>query len=247
MYCRGVWPQHGALTCAQGTHKTKTRSEVRGGGRKPWNQKGSGKARAGTIRAPHVSCGQFRQHHCARHEFAYIDLANSVTVWELFSWTILVVGEFCPNYQLVPEHAMCITSGAAAASHMGRWCGRTRTSCSVRSAGRAWPARFRCVTVLASIIIAWAMQQCHDPALTATAVRECRGWDDGLWMQVCGGWLHVCTTSSSMSDSSRLPFMFAGKGVRGAAARDRQSRATGGQDGASHLLARRACSGREAG
>jgi len=40
-----------------GTHKAKTRGEVRGGGRKPWRQKGTGRARQGSRRAPHFVGG----------------------------------------------------------------------------------------------------------------------------------------------------------------------------------------------
>lgn len=41
----------------QGTHKTKTRGEVRGGGRKPYRQKGTGRARQGSVRAPQYAGG----------------------------------------------------------------------------------------------------------------------------------------------------------------------------------------------
>jgi large subunit ribosomal protein L4 len=41
----------------QGTHKTKTRGEVRGGGKKPYRQKGTGRARQGSIRAPQFAGG----------------------------------------------------------------------------------------------------------------------------------------------------------------------------------------------
>ena len=41
----------------QGTHKTKTRGEVSGGGRKPYRQKGTGRARQGSIRAPQFAGG----------------------------------------------------------------------------------------------------------------------------------------------------------------------------------------------
>src|SRR2546423_861901 len=41
----------------QGTHKVKTRGEVSGGGRKPYKQKGTGRARQGSIRAPQFTGG----------------------------------------------------------------------------------------------------------------------------------------------------------------------------------------------
>ncbi|MDA3843157.1 MAG: 50S ribosomal protein L4 [Candidatus Kapabacteria bacterium] len=60
----------------QGTAKTKTRSEVRGGGRKPWRQKGRGTARAGTIRSP-LWAGGGTIHGPVPHKYT-IDLPKKV-------------------------------------------------------------------------------------------------------------------------------------------------------------------------
>jgi len=60
-YVFGIKPNRGVMHQAlerqlanarQGTHSTKSRGEVQGGGRKPWRQKGTGRARHGSIRSP---------------------------------------------------------------------------------------------------------------------------------------------------------------------------------------------------
>src|SRR5262249_46810582 len=47
----------GLASLRSGTHKAKTRGDVRGGGKKPWRQKGTGRARQGSIRAPQWTGG----------------------------------------------------------------------------------------------------------------------------------------------------------------------------------------------
>lgn len=56
----------------QGTHSTKTRGEVRGGGKKPYRQKGTGRARQGSTRAPQF----MRRWHRARPEAARLQPAD---------------------------------------------------------------------------------------------------------------------------------------------------------------------------
>jgi large subunit ribosomal protein L4 len=86
-----------------GTHKTKKRSEVRGGGAKPWRQKGTGRARAGSIRAPQwrgggVAHGPEPRDYSQRTPKKMRRLAllsalsaraaeNAVMVVEAFDWT----------------------------------------------------------------------------------------------------------------------------------------------------------------
>ena len=54
----------------QGTHNTKTRSQVAGGSQKPWRQKGTGRARAGTTRGP-VWVGGGRAHGPKTRDYSY--------------------------------------------------------------------------------------------------------------------------------------------------------------------------------
>jgi large subunit ribosomal protein L4 len=86
-----------------GTHKTKTRSEVSGGGKKPWKQKGTGRARQGSTRAPQWVHGgkihtprprKYTQHMPLKMRHAALRSALSAKAAEK---SIVVVDEFVLN------------------------------------------------------------------------------------------------------------------------------------------------------
>ena len=72
----------------QGTHKTKTRAEVAGGNTKPWRQKGTGRARQGTIRAPQF-VGGGRAHGPRPRDYSY-RLPTSNVVWRSVALCVII-------------------------------------------------------------------------------------------------------------------------------------------------------------
>lgn len=84
----------------QGTHATKTKGLVRGGGRKPWRQKHTGRARAGSIRSPLWRGGgivfgpQPRDYSYALPRKAKKLALNSVLSWKLSDGEVIVIDEF---------------------------------------------------------------------------------------------------------------------------------------------------------
>jgi large subunit ribosomal protein L4 len=106
-----------------GTHKTKTRSEVSGGGRKPWKQKGTGRARQGSTRAPNWAHGgkvhtprprKYTQHMPLKMRRAALRAALSAKAAEA---GVIVVDEFIldePKTRLMAQALQSLVGDATA-------------------------------------------------------------------------------------------------------------------------------------
>jgi large subunit ribosomal protein L4 len=89
----------GLASIRAGTHKVKTRGDVRGGGKKPWRQKGTGRARQGSIRAPQWAGGGvahgpvLRDHELRVNKKMKRGALRSALTDALASGKVAVVGE----------------------------------------------------------------------------------------------------------------------------------------------------------
>src|SRR5712692_3830756 len=106
----------------QGTADTKTRGEVRGGGKKPWRQKGTGRARQGSTRAPHWRGGGIvfgptpRSHHLDMPRKMRRLAMRSALSGKLRDGELLVLDSFTLPVPKTREMAAALTTLGAAES-----------------------------------------------------------------------------------------------------------------------------------
>ena len=136
----------------QGTHKTKGRSEVSGGGRKPWRQKGRGVARAGTSRSPLWSGGGvifgprphgYRQsmpkkmRRLARRSALSLKArADELTLVDSLDFSEIRTSAFASMLRAVgaPSKVLVLTAGS---NHNALMSGRNIAGCTIMTAAEA--------------------------------------------------------------------------------------------------------------
>jgi large subunit ribosomal protein L4 len=104
----------------QGTSSTKTRGNVRGGGAKPWRQKGTGRARQGSIRAPHFAGGGIVFGPSPRHYTFKVNRKERRAALR----SVLSVHAERESLAILDPSGFDEPSTRAAASLIGDWAGR---------------------------------------------------------------------------------------------------------------------------